>query len=284
MKNLFSVTAVTVVLIIIFLLSLSSKNYIHADTQKSRQIIIENTTKELATQELANMRASLSFKGVDPQIFSNDEINSLATGKIIKKINYLFFIPVGLFPILVSDVFNINTYTNNNSLVLKTSQIKIARAENALDIAIISFYLPLVIIFFIPLAHYKSYSSRKLKLLICSFLANLFIFFSFISGLLLSSIVANVPISSIIVIILLAIVIMLVGITKIEKTLIISGIIASFSIGIFTSRLSILGYGLFSSQLALIWEYIGLYIVATIIGQIIMWHKESAEEPIYINL
>lgn len=275
MKNLFSVT----VLIIIFLLNLGS---ISADTKKSRAIIMRNTTKELATQELAKLRENLSFEGVDAKNFSNDEINSLATGKIIKKNNYLFIIPVNLFPITVSEVFNIDTYTNSNSVVLKTSKIKIARAENALDVSIISFYLPLVIIFFVPLANRKSYVTQKTRLSICSFLANILAILSFVSGLLISNIVANVLISGIILIILLTIVIMLSGTTNTEKTLIISGIIGSFSIGIFTSRLSILGYGLFSSQFAIIWEYISVYLVTTIIGQIIMWHKKSAEEPIYI--
>lgn len=275
MKNLFSVT----VLIIIFLLNLGS---ISADTKKSREIIMRNTTKELATQELAKLRENLSFEGVDAKNFSNDEINSLATGKIIKKNNYLFIIPVNLFPITVSEVFNIDTYTNSNSVVLKTSKIKIARAENALDVSIISFYLPLVIIFFVPLANRKSYVTQKTRLSICSFLANILAILSFVSGLLISNIVANVLISGIILIILLTIVIMLSGTTNTEKTLIISGIIGSFSIGIFTSRLSILGYGLFSSQFAIIWEYISVYLVTTIIGQIIMWHKKSAEEPIYI--
>ncbi|MFA6995085.1 MAG: hypothetical protein WC249_01600 [Patescibacteria group bacterium] len=284
MKNLFSVTAV---LIIIFLLSSEIYAQVHqVRTPESRQIIIKNATKKLATQELANLRANLSFEGVEAKIFSVDELNNLAIGQAVPIKSWKFIIlnfqyNYNVLPLIAaSDVYSVSTYKSNAGVVKKiATQNKISPAEIAIDISLISFYLPVLTILILPL-FIKRKDDKKL---ISNFIifTDTWIFILIFLGAIISSIITNGFIAISIVLLLLIIVIMNFP-NLLVKTIITSGIIIGTCVGTLSARLHLMGINPFSSDFRFIWEYAAWYVLAGGIGSYIMWIKKSPEH-IYIE-
>ncbi len=244
---------------------------------------IKRAVQKMEIQELERSRSQMSFKDCFYEDLSAEELNRLADGQMVNKKSDPFFIPVSLNPTgNISEIQKIDTYVNQGGVVSKTSKVQLGKVETAMDIAILSFYLPLLLMLSILLVHCRAHSSKKIDLTIFAAISNLLVLVSFILGMIFSSLATNGTVSFIIVLTLLIIVVMDSG-SKTERTLAVSGIIAGTSVGIFTGRIIESGFGVFSFQMALIWEYVGLYLLASIIGLIFMWKTESTEEPIYIR-
>lgn len=289
MKNLISTLVSLVVLIILG----ASFQVSAGQNSKSQEIIKQNMIKKIVAQELPQFGESkpkIVFKEINKNIFSESQRNQLTKGQTIQKkswklniLNFRYYF--GLPVLYQSAVYNLGTYKNiqGKTQKINTEQI-IEPAANVLDISLISFYLPILIVLLIPI--FMRTETAKLLVTALIVMVDLSVLSFIFLGVILSNYLASGIICELIVSALL--ILTLIGLTILwERVIWISGIIIGICAAVFSARLYLLGFSPLSPGFVFVWEYVGFYILAGVLGIVIMLLKKSPkeeDEAIYINI
>jgi len=237
--------------------------------------------QKIADRELEETLYRLSYHNIDASLFSLSEKKQLAGGGTVKKKIYQFVVPTTLIPTKISDAYLNNTYIINNDVVEVKDSKAILSGGTINDISVLSFLLPLLIIFLVPLIDCRATPSVKKIITKNIFLAEAIAVFSSLAGIIVSYL-ANSPVVSGIIVLTLIIVILFSKSTKTEKAIVMSGVIAGSSLAIFSARLSLLGFGLFSSEMSVIWGYLGIYILVGSVAAFIVTRTKDEPEAIIL--
>jgi len=239
--------------------------------------------QKIADRELEQTLYHLSYNNVDESLFSLSEKKRLAGGDTVKKKIFQFMVPTTLIPTKMSEAYLDNTYAIDNDAVrIKGSKV-ILSDDTINDISVLSFLLPLLVIFFTPLVSCGATGSIKKLIVRNIFLAEVIVFLYFIFGIIFNNL-ANNPVVSGMIVLTLVLITVLSKKTKTEKTIVVSGIIAGSSLAIFSARLSILGLGLFSSGMSVMWGYLGIYILVGSTAAIIVASTRDEPEAIILAI
>jgi len=252
-------------------------------SNQSHDKIKSGRLQKIDDQELEETLYRLSYNNVDASLFSLPEKKQLAGGGTVKKKIWQFVVPTTLIPTKISDAYLNNTYIINNDMVEVKKSEAILSGGTINDISVLSFLLPLLIIFLVPLIGCGATPSVKKIITKNIFLAEAVAVFSFLAGIIASCLANNLMVSGIIVLILI-IVILFSRSTKTEKAIVMSGIIAGSSLAIFSARLSLLGFGVFSSEMLVIWGYLGIYILVGLVAAFIVTKTKNEPEEIILDI
>lgn len=239
--------------------------------------------QQITDRELEQTLYRLSYNNVDESLFSLPEKKRLAGGDTVRKKIWQFVVPTTIIPTKMSEAYLDNTYAiKNDAVSIKKSKV-ILSGETINDISVLSFLVPLLVIFFTPMVGCGATGSVKKLIMKKIFLAETIALLYFSFGIIFSNL-ANNPIVSGATVLTLVLITVLSKKTKTEKTIIVSAIIAGSSLAIFSARLSLLGFGLFSAGMSVIWGYLGIYILVGSTAAIIVASTKNEPETIILNL
>lgn len=244
---------------------------------------VEETTgrlQKIADRELEQTLYRLSYNNVDENMFSLPEKKRLAGGDTVKKKIFQFIVPTTVVPTKMSEAYLNNTYAVSNDVV-KAKDSKIVLSDETInDISVLSFLLPLLAVFFAPLVGCGATGFVKKMIMRNILLAEAIVFLYFIFGII--SDLANNPVVLGMIILTLALRTVLSKKTITEKTIVVSGIIAGSSLAIFSARLLLLGFSIFSGELSVMWGYLGIYVLVGLVAAIIVARTKDKPEAIFL--
>lgn len=268
-----------VIILVVFIINTLSAQ---TNSSKTDELIKKNALKKMIEREIDKTLNQLTYPGIDPLIFSTAQRRQLAAGEIVEKKSCSYSIPTKILPIItLNDVSVTESYKNISGQVKKVeSKLEFGSSKTTWIISLISFYLPIFLIFSIPI--FSGFNQNKLiktRTTLFVVISNLFLFISILGGIIASSFTINGLMFGL-PIIAAMIVTMIGNRTSAEKMLVFSGIITGTFAGVYTGRLSLLGFTVLSHELFIIWTYVTIYALAGTIAVIAMWLTKTDTEII----
>ncbi len=179
--------------------------------------------------------STLKFSGVNPDIFSDEEIRQLEKGKEVIKKSFKADLPVSLLPVIKQKKFwTTKTYGKDGETVKRTKpDIKVLGSEEKnFFLSLFWLYLPVLCIFFLSLTSAKIEKGRKKMIAF--------------------------TISTFLAIVLAIIVGRFVGAFA-------GGFAGAFA-GMFAGMFANIGFTLNSPEFHIIWHYLGIYLMVCLLA------------------